>query len=123
MLAALIALCVLAYGPALRLPLIEDDYPNLAQAQTIGYAGALANPIFRLRATSTWLMLALWNAAHLTPIVYQAVSLALHIEKCCLVYFVCLRIERLRAAAFWAAAFFAVQEGAPGSGDVVLRGQ
>jgi hypothetical protein len=109
---ALIALlCVLAYAPALRLPLIEDDYPNLAQAQQIGFAGAVANPVFRLRATSTWLMLALWDSVRLTPFVYHLVSLALHVADCWLVYFICLSLARLRPAAFWAAAFFAVQEG------------
>lgn len=110
-LALLAFLCVLAYAPALRLPLMEDDYPNLAQAQSSGFVGALADPVFRLRATSTWVMLALWDSVRLTPVVYHLLSVALHIANCWLVYFVCLSLARLRPAAFWAAAFFAVQEG------------
>ena len=35
-LAALALLCAIAYAPALSLPLIEDDYPSLAQAQVLG---------------------------------------------------------------------------------------
>ena len=109
---ALIAfLCLLAYAPALSLPLMEDDYPNLAQAQQIGVAGALTNPIFRLRATSTWLMIALWSSVRLTPLVYHLVSLAIHVISAWLIYFLCANIARLRAAAVWAAGFFAVQEG------------
>ena len=65
----LAALCVLAYAPALNLPLIEDDYPNIAQAQVFGgYAAPLANPIFRLRTTSYWTMLWLWRTFHLAPV-------------------------------------------------------
>lgn len=110
-LTAVALLCLLAYAPALRLPLMEDDYGNIAQSLQIGYADALGNPVFRLRATSTWSMIALWNAVHLTPIVYHLTSLALHVANCWLVYFVCLAIPGLRRAAFWAAAFFAVHEG------------
>ncbi len=106
------ALCVLAYAPALNLPLIEDDYPNIAQAQTFGgFAAPLANPIFRLRTTSYWAMLLLWRDFHLTPIAYHAASLILHIANTWLVYFACLGWARTRGAALWAAGFFAVHEG------------
>jgi len=108
----LAAFCVLAYAPALNLPLIEDDYPNIAQAQLFGsYAAPLANPIFRLRTTSYWAMLLLWRTFHLTPIAYHATSLALHIANTWLVYFACLMWPRTRSAALFAAGFFAVHEG------------
>jgi hypothetical protein len=108
-------LCVVAYAPALRLPLIEDDYPSLAQAQTLGGPGNLGallhNTVFRVRATSVWSMYWLWKAAHFTPAVYHAFSLLLHILNTWLVFAIAMAWPRMRAAAFWAAAFFAVQEG------------
>jgi hypothetical protein len=108
----LAALCVLAYAPALHLPLIEDDYPNIAQAQLFGgYAAPLANPIFRLRTTSYWAMLWLWRTFHLTPIAYHITSLILHIANTCLIFFACLAWPRARSAALWAAGFFAIHEG------------
>src|ERR1039458_5558025 len=36
----LAGLCVLAYGPSLSIPLIEDDYPNLWESHTYGPAAA-----------------------------------------------------------------------------------
>lgn len=108
----LAALCILAYAPALKLPLIEDDYPNIAQAQVFGgYLAPLANPIFRLRTTSYWAMLWLWRTFHLTPLPYHVVSLILHIANTWLIYFACLAWPRTRSAALWAAGFFAVHEG------------
>src|ERR1700683_3249663 len=108
----LAALCVLAYAPALNLPLIEDDYPNIAQAQLFGgYAAPLANPIFRLRTTSYWAMLPLWRAVQLAPLAYHLTSLILHIANTWLVFFACLAWPRMRHAALWAAGFFAVHEG------------
>ena len=38
----LAGLCVLAYGPSLSIPLIEDDYPNLWESHTYGPAAALS---------------------------------------------------------------------------------
>jgi hypothetical protein len=108
----LAALCVLAYLPALNLPLIEDDYPNIAQAQLFGgYTAPLANPIFRLRTTSYWAMLPLWRAVQLAPLAYHLTSLILHIANTWLVFFACMAWPRTRHAALWAAGFFAVHEG------------
>ena len=111
----LAALCLLAYAPSLTLPLMEDDYGNLAQAQAYGPPGALPvlmrDPVFRLRATSYWVMWPLWEGFHLTPWVYHLASLALHIANVWLLYGLALAWPRMRTAAFWAAAFFAVQEG------------
>jgi hypothetical protein len=114
-LAALALLCAVAYGPMLSLPLIEDDYPSLAQAQSLGAPNQIAdlahNAVFRVRATSVWSMYWLWQVFHLKPPAYHAFSLLLHILNAWLVYAIVAAWTRTRAPAFWAAAFFAVQEG------------
>ena len=114
-LALLALLATLAYAPMATIPLFEDDFPNLWQAQVFGSpADALAlfqNPVFRLRATSYWIMFALWRLAKLAPLLYRLTSLLLHIANTWLLYGVCLAWPRMRAAAFWAAGFFAIAEG------------
>jgi hypothetical protein len=111
----LAALAVLAYAPSLTIPLIADDYPNLSQSLTYGAPAGLGTFLhdaqFRLRATSYWAMYWLWQAAGLTPAAYHAASLLLHIANTWLVFFVAAAWPRMRPAAFWAAAFFAVHEG------------
>lgn len=113
--AALAFLCLLAYAPALPLPLIEDDYPSLAQAQQLGgphQLSALAhNTVFRVRATSVWCMYWLWKSFGLTPIAYHAFSLALHILNTWLIWGIAGAWPGMRKGAFWAAALFAVHEG------------
>jgi hypothetical protein len=108
-------LCLLAYAPALPLPLIEDDYPSLTQAQSLGGPHQLSalfhNSVFRVRATSVWCMYWLWNTFHLTPAAYHAFSLILHILNTWLVWAIAGAWPGMRTGAFWAAAFFAVQEG------------
>ncbi|HEX3747724.1 MAG TPA: hypothetical protein VHW09_27500 [Bryobacteraceae bacterium] len=113
---ALVALAAaVAYAPGLTIPLLEDDYPNLLLSQQLGppaQIGALFHdPIFRVRATSVWLLFWLWRVARLTPLLYRLTSLLLHIVNAWLVYGVCRAWPRMRAAAFWAALFFAVAEG------------
>jgi hypothetical protein len=113
---ALLALAAtVAYAPMAAIPLFEDDFPNLWQSQQLGSpAEALAllhNPVFRQRATSFWIMFLLWRAAKLAPLAYRLTSLLLHIANTWLVYGICLAWPRMRAAAFWAAGFFAVAEG------------
>ncbi len=106
------ALCVAAYAPTLNLPLMEDDYPNIAQALKFGSPVApLADPIFRMRATSYWAMQAVYRTFHMTPVAYHATSLLLHIANTWLIYFALLAWPQTRAAAIWAAGFFAVHEG------------
>jgi hypothetical protein len=104
-----------AYAPMLGIPLIADDYPNLAQAQRYGsWTGLSAlfhDAVFRLRATSYWATFLLWSVSHVTPYAYHAVSLALHVANTCLVYFVGASWQPMRPAAFWAALLFAVHEG------------
>lgn len=112
----LIALAaVAAYAPALHIPLIADDFPNIAQAITWGAPEGLRtildDPQFRLRATSYWTMFALWQAGELAPWIYHTASLVLHIFNAWLVFAIASTWERTRAAAPWAALFFAVHEG------------
>jgi hypothetical protein len=109
-------LCLVAYAPSLSIPLLDDDYPNLAYAQINGSPARISelshDPIFRPRATSCWLMFGLWKAFGLAPVVFRSASLALHFANCCLVYaIVRLRWPFPRSPAFWTAAFFAVHEG------------
>lgn len=111
----LAVLAILAYAPAMNIPLLEDDFPNIWTAQELGSpAGVVTlfhNPVFRLRATSFWIMFLLWKAAKLAPLLYRLTSLLLHIANVWLLYGVCLAWPRMRAAAFWAAGFFAIAEG------------
>jgi hypothetical protein len=111
----LAVLCFLAYAPALGLPLIEDDYPNLAQSQVYGAPSALpalaGHPVYRVRSTSEWTMYWMWRLAGLRPWAYHLLSLALHIVNTWLLFAICLAWPQFRPAAFWAAAFFAVAEG------------
>jgi hypothetical protein len=112
---ALALLCALAYGPNLSIPLLEDDYPNLNMSLTYGAPGGLAaiaqSAVFRLRATSFWAMYALWQVFHATSWGYHLFSLFLHIANVWLAFGIALAWPRMRPAAFWAAAFFAVAEG------------
>jgi hypothetical protein len=111
----LAALAVLAYGPSLSIPLMEDDYPNLWESHIYGPAAALPvllhTPVFRLRATSYWTMWPLWQLFHTTAWPYRLFSLLLHVINVWLAYAVACLWPRMRPAAFWAAAFFAVAEG------------
>ena len=108
----LAGLCLVAYAPALNLPLMEDDYPNIAQALDFrSPAAPLINPIFRVRATSYWAMQALYRASGLAPSAFHLASLLLHIANTWLLYFALLNWPRMRPAALWAAGFFGVYEG------------
>src|SRR5437762_785972 len=77
------AAAIAAYAPALSIPLIADDYPNIAQSLSYGAPDGIAvllrDAQFRLRATSYWTMFALWQAGEITPWLYHTVSLLLHI--------------------------------------------
>src|ERR1017187_5781260 len=106
----LAAVALLAYAPSLTIPLIADDYPNVTQAITYGAPAGLGTLLhdgqFRLRATSYWAMYGLWQVAGLTPPVYHAASLTLHIANTWLVFFVAAAPPRVAPAGF-----FAVHEG------------
>jgi hypothetical protein len=111
----LAALCLVTYAPTLTIPLIEDDYPNISQARDLGSPQGIpqlrSDPTFRLRATSYWIMYALWSTARLSAIAYHAVSVLLHFVATLLLYRLALDWNPMREGALWAAAFFAVYEG------------
>jgi hypothetical protein len=106
---------VVAYAPALSIPLLEDDYPNLSMARVYGPPSGVSalfhDGISRSRATSYWVFFAVWRAANLNPVVYHAVSLLLHIVNTWLVFWIAMAWPLMRPAALWTAAFFAVHEG------------
>ena len=111
----LVLLSVGTYAPSLRIPLLEDDYPNISQAQVYGSPSGLAtlfeDPVYRLRATSYWALFALWRIAGLNAPVFHIASLALHMANVWLLYRVAVAWSPMTAAAIWAAAFFTAQEG------------
>lgn len=113
--AVLALLCLLAYLPSLSLPLLEDDYANIWAAEH--YGPITGEPLMfhdgvaRVRATVHWTLYLVWKFFRLTPWAFRASSLILHIACVWLLYAICLAWPRMRAGAFWAAAFFAVHEG------------
>jgi 4-amino-4-deoxy-L-arabinose transferase-like glycosyltransferase len=111
----LAALCYATYAATLNIPLLEDDYPTLSLAQQYGAPGELAdlfhNPVYRTRATTYWVMLAVYRLFGLAPWGYRLASLTFHILGTWLLYAVARRWPPMRPAALWAAMFFAVEEG------------
>ncbi len=113
--AALAALVLLAYLPALWQPLIEDDYGNIVIAQRFGppsgWGQMLSDGIFRLRST-TWLFMEAIHALFgMHAWAYYAGMILLQVFNTWLVYL--LGTWRLLGFALtvWAAGFFAVYEG------------
>ncbi|HZU24875.1 MAG TPA: glycosyltransferase family 39 protein [Bryobacteraceae bacterium] len=107
-------LAVLTYLPAVTQPLMEDDFPNILLALTVGAPHALkelAAGALRLRATSEWLFYAMYHLFGMNPVPYYCVNIALHVLNTWLVY----ALGSWRPVGFgisvWAAAFFAVAEG------------
>lgn len=115
MCAALALLCILAYLPSLSLPLLEDDYANIWAAQHYGslHEAPLLfhDGIARVRATVYWTLYLVWHFFGFAPYAFRVSSLILHIADTWLVYFLALAWPRFRAAAIWAAGFFAIHEG------------
>src|SRR5579872_3286525 len=103
-------LAIVAYLPTLRQPLLEDDYPNIAEAHAEGLH-IVADPIFGIRFTSFLMMDAIYRLFGMTPAAYYIVLILLHVFNTWLIYALgCWWIIGYRVAA-WAAAFFAVYEG------------
>ena len=111
----LAALCLATYAATINIPLFEDEFPTLSLAHLYGSPGELGalfhNPVYRTRATTYWVMLAVYRAVGLAPWGYRLASLAFHILGTWLVYALALRWAPMKPAAFWAALFFAVAEG------------
>lgn len=107
---ALALLAIVAYLPTLWQPLLEDDYPNIAEAHALGLH-IVTDPIFGIRSTSFLLMDGLYRLFGMTAAAYYAILIALHVLNTWLVY----ALGYWRAIGYrvsaWAAAFFAVYEG------------
>ena len=109
---ALSALCVAAYAPTLNLPLMEDDYPNIAQALKFGSPVApLAEPHL-----STARHQLLGDAGGLSDFPHDAGCISRHEPAAAyrehmadLFRAACLAANA--RGAIWAAGFFAVHEG------------
>jgi hypothetical protein len=86
---ALALLCLLAYGRALTLPLISDDYLQIQLGRDYGPSAqwsALANDaLYRCRATS--ILITHWteNVLGLNPLWYNLTGVLVHFVNCCLV--------------------------------------
>jgi len=108
-------LCLLAYGRALSLPLISDDYSQIQLGRDYGpvsgWANLAADALYRCRATS--ILLTHWTdqVFGLTPLAFNASSLLLHMLNTWLVLALgSWRVIGWRISCV-AACFFAVSEG------------
>lgn len=111
----LAALVLLAYLPTIHRPLLEDDYPNILQAEKYGPASGWItmahDPVFRVRATS-WVginLLAHLFGTHAEG--YYACLILLHMINAALIYSLGAWPLLGYELSAWAAAFFAVYEG------------
>ncbi len=110
LLAALALLAIVAYLPTLRQPLLEDDYPNIAEAHALGLH-ILTDPIFGLRSTSFLLLDGMYRLFGIAAAPYYCVVIALHVLNTWLVFGLGYWNRIGYRVAAWAAAFFAVYEG------------
>ncbi|HVW09729.1 MAG TPA: hypothetical protein VHC90_14170 [Bryobacteraceae bacterium] len=110
----LLALAIIAYLPSLNIPFIVDDYGQIPLARTFaaqGWTPLFANHELRARATYMFLSAALDRAFGFSPLIFHAASIVLHALCVLLVYATAIWIEIGEPTAFFAAAFFAIQEG------------
>lgn len=114
-LAVLAALAILAYLPTLTQPLIEDDYPNIAQSlrfgDEVGWSRMFAEPVFRVRATTFLFNYAINDLFDMHAPAYYAATIFLHVLNTWLLFAMgAWRALGYRVMAL-AAGFFAVCEG------------
>ncbi len=110
----LVALAIIAYLPALRLPFIADDYTQIPLARHFadqGWTPLLSEVNLRSRATYMFLSAVLDRTFGFNPLPFYAAGILIHTLCTLLVYASGAWIELGETAAFWAAAFFAVEEG------------
>lgn len=110
----LVALAIVAYLPALHLPFIADDYTQIPLARQFaaqGWTPLLHEVNLRSRATYMVLSAALDRVFGFTPAPFYAASIFLHTLCVLLVYASGVWTELGEPIAFWAAAFFAIEEG------------
>jgi hypothetical protein len=107
-------LAVVAYLPALRQPLLEDDYPHLTLAQHYGdpanWRDLAAHP-FRFRATAEWFLYVGYRLFGMESAGYYAVTILLHVLATWLVYATGAWPLLGYELSAWAAGFFAIYEG------------
>jgi hypothetical protein len=112
--AVLVTLAIVAYLPALRLPFIADDYTQIPLARHFaaeGWTPLLHEVNLRSRATYMLLSAVLDRTFGFNPTAFYAASLLLHALCVLLVYASGVWTELGEPVAFWAAAFFAIEEG------------
>ncbi len=105
----LASLCIVAYLPVFRQPLLEDDWPNIDLARK--WVELLSNPVFRYRTMHWLLTYAVDQASGLAAPAFYAASLAMHIIATWLVYALGSLPRIGWRVSLAAAAFFAVYEG------------
>jgi hypothetical protein len=110
----LVMLAIVAYLPALRLQFIVDDYHQIALARDFaaqGWTPLWLNASLRSRATYMLLSAALDRVFGFNPVAFFAASILIHVLCVLLVYASGVWTEVGKPVAFWAAAFFAIEEG------------
>lgn len=110
----LVALAVGAYLPTIQLPFIGDDYHQIPIARADALAGWTPlwhDVLLRTRFTYMLLSATLDRAFGFDPLPFYIASIALHVACVLMLYGICVWRSVPRAAAFWGALFFAVQEG------------
>ena len=110
----LVVLALGAYLPSIQLPFIGDDYHQIPIARAYaldGWHPLWHDTLLRTRATYMLLSATLDRMFGFDPMPFYVASIALHIGCVLLLYRLCVWSAVPRAVAYWAAAFFAVQEG------------
>ncbi|HEY3741516.1 MAG TPA: hypothetical protein VGL53_16805, partial [Bryobacteraceae bacterium] len=112
--AILLLLAICTYLPALQLPFIADDYGQIPMARADAAAGwqpLWHDPFLRTRVTYMWLSATLDRTFGFHPRPFYAASILLHAACVLMLYLLCVWRAVRQTVAFFAAAFFAVQEG------------
>lgn len=88
--AAVATLCVLAYGRALSLPFIADDYLQIELGRQFappsGWSALALDPLYRCRATSMFVTYWLDSLFGPNPFYFNLASLFLHVLNSLLVF-------------------------------------
>jgi hypothetical protein len=112
-LGVLALLVVLTYLPLFTQPLLEDDYPNIAQARSYdgSFLKMVADPIFRARTTTWILMDGVHQLFGMKAAAYYSAMILLHVLNTWLVYALGVWPPLGYRLTAFAAGFFAVYEG------------
>ncbi len=110
----LLVLAIGAYLPALKLPFIADDYVLIPISRIYaseGFTTLWYSPSLRSRVTAIALNAGLDRMFGFQPMPFYATSILLHAMCVLLIYACCCWRKLNPTIAFWAACFFAIQEG------------